>query len=90
MTIAGQSFDRWTPHQVAAAELACSRYDELGHIFRMGIVDSRLVAAQWRDSIVKCHEAAEPMLRAYRQDRGDDFWSHFDWLYQQAKAVAVP
>ena len=74
-------FSKWTPEQIQRAEIACNTYDCIAILLRRRVIDSKMVTAEWRTSITRCWEHAAPMVAAYRNDRGIDFWNDFEWLY---------
>ena len=51
------------------------------------LIEKDLVVNEWRDSIIKCWEAAKPMIEEYRKKRGKDFWDDFEKLYKEAMKI---
>jgi hypothetical protein len=87
MKITNDDFTSWTQEEIDHAEIACSKYDTVGIMVRHGIVDHKMVTREWRNSIIRCWEHAQPMITTYRKDRGSDFWNDFQWLYDRAKEI---
>lgn len=85
MNVSKSDFTSWTQKEINDAEIACSRYDSVGIMVRHGMVDHKMVTKEWRNSIIRCWEHAQPMITAFRKDRGSDFWDDFQWLYGRAK-----
>lgn len=87
-TLIGNSesdFTKWTQKEIDDAEIACFNYDIVGIMVRNKIVDQKLVIKEWRDSLIKSYEHAQPMITTYRKSNGNDFWDDFQWLYDRAK-----
>ena len=81
-----KDFTDWSKDEIKQAEKACHTYDSAGIMWLRKYIDRKLdVAKEWHDSIVKCWEAACPMITKYRGERGDDFWYYFEELYKKAK-----
>jgi hypothetical protein len=85
-----KDFKNWTNKEIEAAEKACHTYDVAGIMVFKKLIEPDLIAAEWRHSIIKCWEAAEPMITEYRKERGEDLWDAFELLYKQAKAIEMP
>lgn len=85
--ISTKDFKSWTRHEVEEAEKVCSTYDVAGIAVSKKLIEKDLVVNEWRDSIIKCWEAAEPMIIEYRKERGMDFWDDFGKLYKMAKKI---
>lgn len=82
-------FSKWTDEQKRMAEIACTTYDILGIFLKRTKVDLQFVTSEWQDSIIKCWEKALPMTKAYRSNRGNDYWNDFQWLYEMAKKSKI-
>ncbi len=82
-------FNNWSDEEIKKAEIVCYTYNLAGIMVVEGLIDEDLVVKRGHDSIVKCWEAAKPMLEEYRikQKRGNDFWGDFDKLYNKAKNI---
>ena len=83
----GKSFEDWSEEEIEAAERACSTYDVAGIMVSKKLIEKDLVVNEWRDSIIKCWEAAKPMIEEYRKKRGKDFWDDFEKLYKEAMKI---
>ena len=82
--LANKEFKNWSKDEKKQAERACHTYDTAGLMSSKKHIDSKLVV-EWHDSIVKCWEAAYPMIMEYRKARSEDFWHNFEELYKMAK-----
>lgn len=80
-----KKFVQWTDEEKAQAERVCHTYDTAGLMCLNKHIDSALVLASYHDSIVKCWEAAQPMISEHKKVRGDDVWFGFEKLYGMAK-----
>jgi len=80
-----KDFTKWTDEQIKNAEIACSTYDGVGILLQKKVIDHRMITAEYRNSISRCWEHAQPMIESYREERGKDFWDGFEWLYENAK-----
>jgi hypothetical protein len=80
-----KDFTKWTDEQIKNAGIACSTYDGVGILIRKKVIDHRMVTVEYRNSIICCWEHARPMIESYREERGNDFWDDFEWLYENAK-----
>ena len=82
-------FNNWSDEEIKKAEIVCYTYNLAGIMVVERLIDEDLVVKRGHDSIVKCWEAAKPMLEEYRvkQKRGNDFWEDFDTLYDKAKEI---
>jgi hypothetical protein len=85
MNISEKDFTKWTDQQKKDAELACSKYDVVGIMLHHNVIDHEMVTNEWDFSIKSCWEHAEPMIRSYRETRGERFWDDFEWLYELVK-----
>jgi len=83
----GKNFEDWSKEEIEAAEKACSTYDVAGIMVSKKLIEKDLVVNEWRDSIIKCWEAAKPMIEEYRKKRGKDFWDDFEKLYKEAMKI---
>jgi len=87
-TLIGNSesdFTKWTKKEIDDGEIVCFNYDIVGIMVRNKIVDEKMVIKEWRDSIIKSYEHAQPMITTYRKSNGNDFWDDFQRLYNRAK-----
>ena len=82
----GKKFNDWSKEEIEAAEKACSTYDVAGIMLSKKLIEKDLLM-EWRDSIIKSWEAAEPMVIEYRKSRGKDYWDDFEKLYRMAKKI---
>ncbi|HEC92311.1 MAG TPA: hypothetical protein ENI51_04860 [Candidatus Atribacteria bacterium] len=85
--LSGKKFKDWSEEEIYEAERACQSYDLAGIMFKHRLIDKALVVDERRDSIIKCWEAAKPMIDEYRKERGKDFWDGFEALYEEAKKL---
>ncbi len=83
----GIKFKDWSDDEVREAEKVCQSYDLAGIMLKYKLIDKSVVVNERRDSIIKCWEAAKPMIELYRQERGEDFWDGFELLYREAKKI---
>ena len=89
MSISQNDFTKWTEKEIDNAAKACSTFDTVGIMVSNGIIDHKMVTREWRYSIIECWEHAQPMIAAYRKQRGKDFWDDFEGLYNKAKLISV-
>ena len=87
ISTSGKRYEDWSKEEAEATEKACHTYDYAGVMARRKLIEKSLVANEWRDSIIKCWEAAKPMIMEYRKKRGADFWVGFEKLYHEAKKI---
>ena len=80
-----KDFKDWSKEEIRAAEKACSTYDVAGGMVIKKLIEKDLVVYEWRDSIIKCWEAAKSMVNKYRETRGRDYWHSFEKIYKMAK-----
>ena len=80
-----KEFSCWQESEIVKCERVCAAYDTVGQLLRQGAAHPEMVVDHWHSSIVKCWEAALPMITEYRKARGEDYWDEFEWLYGQAK-----
>ena len=88
-TLIGNSesdFTKWTQKQIDDAEIACVN-DVVGIMVRNKMIDVKMVIKEWRDSLIKSYEHAQPMITDYRKSNDNDFWDDFQWLYDRAKEI---
>ncbi len=76
---------KWDAVEEEAGEIVCRTFARAGLYIRRNMVSSVAVIEDWHDSISKCYDALVPMLKSYRMNRGDDFWTDFDRLALSAK-----
>ena len=60
-----KDFKDWSEGEKEAAEKACSTYNVAGIMVVKKLIEKDLVVDEWRDSIIKYWEAAEPMIKEY-------------------------
>jgi len=80
-----KNFKHWFKEEKEKAAPACASYDVVGAMVRKRLINKFFVVDKWRNSIIRCWEVAEPMVKEYRRDRGDDFWDDFERIYKMAK-----
>jgi len=73
MNLSEEDFTKWTAEQKTNAEIACSTFDSVGIMLRNKVVNHVLVTKEWRYSIIECWKKAQPMIKSYREERGEDF-----------------
>ena len=83
--LSGKNFKKWTHKEIEASEKACERYNFAGIMVSKKLIEKDYIVNEWRDSIIRCWEAAKPMIVEYRKSRGKEYWYNFDKLYQMAK-----
>lgn len=83
-----EQYEQWTTEEIEAAEITCATYDVAGIMLSQELVDEDLLK-RWHDSIVKCWNAAQPMIEAYRKERGDDYYKGFKDLFEFATRYDV-
>ena len=81
------NFKDWSKEDIEASEKACHTYDVAGIMVSKKLIEEDLVVNEWRDSIIKCWEAAKPMILEYRKERGEDFWDDFERIYEKANKI---
>jgi len=82
-----KDFNKWTDEEKGSAEQACSTYNVAGIMVKRNLIEPDFVVKEWNDSIIKCWEAAQPMVEEYRKTRGRTFWNDFEELYKKAKEL---
>jgi len=82
-----RDFTKWSDEQKSHAEHACNTYDVVAILLQREVIDPTMITAEWRNSIIRCWNNAQPMISAYRRERGQDYWDDFDWLYEEAKKL---
>ena len=87
--VLGKDFKDWSKEEIEAAEKSCSTYDIAGIMVSKKLIEKDLILDEWRNSIIKCWEAAKPMIIEYRKDRGEDFWDDFEKLYEMAIKIEM-
>ena len=84
-----KNFSDWTDEDEKYAETASQAYDTAGIMVSYHLINRKLIINERRDSIIKCWEAAAPMIKKYQEDRGEDFWNDFEKLYYKAKKMKM-
>jgi len=87
IAVSGKNFKDWSKEEIEAAEKACESYNFVGVMVSKKLIEKDFIVNKWRDSIIKCWEAAKPMIDEYRRTRGKDYWDDFEKLYEMAKKV---
>jgi hypothetical protein len=85
--ISGKEYKDWSKEETEAAEKASHTYDVAGVMVFRKLIEKELVVDEWRRSVIKCWEAAQPMIKGYQKERGKDFWHNFEKLYDEAKRI---
>ncbi len=80
-----KEFKNWSEDERKQAEKPCHTYNFAGIMDAQKFVEKDFIAKKWRNSVIRCWEAARPMIEEYRVDRGSDFWEDFEALYNKAK-----
>lgn len=83
-----ENFRDWTKEDIEKAEKVCTSYNFAGEMVPKFIDKDMVVPGRW-DSIIKCYEAAQPMIKEYKSQRQKDFWTDFDRLYKMAKEYEI-
>lgn len=86
----GKNFPDWTAEEKKSAETASQAYDMAGMMVNNHLIGKKLIINERRDSIIKCWEAAVPMIKKYQEERGKDFWNDFEKIYYRAKKLKIP
>ena len=84
----GEDFKGWSKGEKNKAEKVCYSYSLAGRMVSKGLIELDLIK-DWRDSITKCYEAAEAMIKEYRKERGGEYWNGFDYLYDKVQGQEV-
>jgi hypothetical protein len=72
--------------EIAAIDLICRTYDVVGMIAQWGMIPKEIIVDSWCDSIRRLWPICEPRVKQRRTNqKADEFWDDFEWLYQQAK-----
>lgn len=75
----------WLASELAAAELVCHTYEQVGMLVKNGLLPTRFIAEGWCDSLLKCWSVCEPLVKLRRAERGaHEFWCNFEYLAMQA------
>ena len=82
-----KDYKDWSKDEIKQAEKACHTYNTAGIIDAKNFIEKDFIAQKNRDSIIKCWEAAKPMIEKYREERGGDFWYDSEGLYKKAKQI---
>ena len=88
--LSGKDFKDWSEEEIETAEKACESYDFVGIMVSKKLIEKDFIVTEWRDSIIKCWEAAKPMIIKYRKTRGKDYWDDFEKIYRMAKKIETP
>ncbi len=82
-----KDFKNWSKDERRQAEKACHTYNTAGVMAARNLPEKDFIAKKNRSSIIKCWRAAQPMIKEYRKERGEDFWEDFEELYKGAKKI---
>lgn len=84
------NYDQWSESQKQAASKVCSSYATAGIILKTKMVPLAPIIENWGPSIRRCYGILKPHIDAMKKpDKGgSEFWSAFDWLYEQANTLS--
>lgn len=82
-----KDYQEWDEKEKKQVEIACHAYNFAGLMEEQGLIKKDFVATNWRRSIVKCWESAQPMIEKYKKEREKDYLDHFKMLYERAKEI---
>jgi len=85
LKVAGKPYPFWTTEERDGAELACRKFNAVGIMVANKMVNPNLLLQDWSRTIADTWEGAQPMIKAYRQERGSDTWRKFEHLYDLAQ-----
>lgn len=80
INLKAKPFENWSQSEIDAAERVCQAYDITAILIRESLLPEEPIILNWGHSILRCHNAALPMLLKYRTERGETFWDDFTWL----------
>lgn len=81
-----KSFESWSPQEVEAADLALRKYNFVAIMVSNRLIPARFILPELSTSLVLCWEAAQPMIKKYRNERGTNYWEKLEVLYNLAKS----
>lgn len=78
----------WPEDMIDAAELTASRFDEIGILVRSNVLDEDLLLPSWNNTILRCWEAALPLIAQQRDKLSDpSLWRDFEALAARARVM---
>ena len=81
----------WPEDVIDAAELTASRFDEIGILVRSNVLDVELLLPSWNNTILRCWEAALPLITHQREHLSDPSrWRDFEALAERARVMPAP
>lgn len=81
----------WPEEIIDAAELTASRFDEIGILVRSNALDEELLLPSWNSAILRCYEAALPLIAHQRDKLADpSLWRDFEALAARAHGTPTP
>lgn len=81
--------DKWTDDEFLLVEVACNAFDRVGIMITNGVIPGKIIAKNYRDSIIDCWENSKPLRILNREKRRPDYWDNFENLYNLAKKSKV-
>ncbi len=81
-------FEAWPQETVREAAKVCQSFDVAGMMIHYKMVPAELVA-DWQWAILRCWEAAKPVVNRRREDANPYGWRHFEWLANQAERMQL-
>ena len=81
-----KKFEEWSENEIKEVEKACWTYDFLAMMMIANLIEkdlTDLILNLWQTQIIKTWEAAEPMIRKYQDERGENFWESFEKIYKK-------
>ena len=85
--LAKKSFESWTAEEREAADLALRRYNSVAILVENRLIPVAFVLPEWENSLILCWEAGQPLVKAYRDERGCGYWRQLETLYKRAIAA---
>jgi hypothetical protein len=81
---------QWTEEDCAKVEQVCQNLDVFGIVCRYKLVPTRLVAAEWGNTIIRIWEICAPYVLAVSEKRfSKNYWRHFEWLNRKARKLPI-
>jgi len=81
----GKSSDGYDYEDNAAAGTVCASYEHTGVLVKRGMVDKEMFLHSWGASIIVTRHILSGYLALRRQEMGLTYYSHFDWLRDEAR-----
>ena len=75
-----KKFDDWTKEECDAADLALRKLNAVAIIVQNHLIPVNYVLPEWENTLILCREAAEPLVRKYRNERGINYWRQLEGL----------